>query len=220
MPTSRDLEDLEDLEPWQLVHCRADFATYLRFLARDGERARSDPEPDEHTARRLPHTSIDGFLWGWFRLLGSGLDGTDSVYETAGPLGWRELAHQLDAVRTTPPGFDHESADRGFGPDGDARAAPGSHVDIEPEQVDTARDLRRYIAVLATDFARDRREHPVSTDPGEAAGADGGWAHGTLSDWLEAWSAWIGDTSPSHGHVDPVTWRSVARQLSAARVYE
>ncbi|MFE4874183.1 hypothetical protein [Streptomyces sp. NPDC056682] len=199
MPASRNIDS------WQQVDSRADFAVYLRFLAYDSERACSGQGSEASTAQRWTHRSINGFLWGWVRLLGSRLDGTDLLHEEApGQPGWRGLAYQLDTVRTTPLGFNCALADS----------------DTKPEEVDDARDLRWYAATLATDFARDQRERQARIDRGEWAGDGGSWAHSTLYDWLASWAAWVGANSPLHAQLDPVTWKSIALQLSVARIYE
>ncbi|MFD3456195.1 hypothetical protein ACFWVC_28960, partial [Streptomyces sp. NPDC058691] len=101
------------------------------------------------------------------------------------------LAHQLDTARTTPPTFDPVLA--------------GSAV--ISDDVDSARDLRMYAGALATDFGRDRREVLARISRCE-------WAHDE-----DAWAAWVNDT-PLTDRLEPVTWRSVALQLSAARIYE
>lgn len=193
-----------NIDSWQQVESRAEFAAYLRFLAFDCERACSGQDSEAPAAQHWAHKSINGFLRGWVRLLGSRIDGTDLPHEEAGQPGWRGLAYQIDMVRTTPPGFNCVLADSG----------------TKPEEVDTARDLRMYAATLATDFARDQREMQAKIDRGEWAGDGGSWAHSTLYDWLASWAAWVGANTPLHAQLDPVTWRSVAQQLSVARVYE
>lgn len=199
MSTSRNIDS------WQQVNSRAGFAAYLRFLAFDCEGAGEGKDPGAPSARRWTHQSIDGFLWGWVRLLRSRIDGTDLLQEEApGRPGWRGLAYQLDRVRTTPPMFNCAFADSG----------------TRPEEVDTVWGLRLYAAALATDFARDQREMRARADRGERIGDGGSWAHSALRDWLGAWAAWVGADSPRHAQLDPVTWRSVAEQLSVARIYE
>lgn len=187
------------------MESRRDFVAQLRFLAVDCEQACDGRASDEPPAGRWGNRTVDGFLWGWVRLLGSGADGSGPLSEEApGVPGWRGLACQLDCVRTTPPAPDC------------ALAAPG----MQWQDVDSALDLRRYAATLAVDFARDRREQQARISRGEWAGDGGDWAHGTLYDWLDAWAAWLGADSPLHARLEPVTWRSVALQLSAAKVYE
>ncbi|MEU6961292.1 hypothetical protein [Streptomyces chrestomyceticus] len=85
---------------------------------------------------------------------------------------------------------------------------------------DTAGDLLMYAASLATDFSRDQRDCQAKAERGEWTGDGGSWAHGTLYDWFEAWGAWVGADSPRHAGLEPVTWRSIALQLSVARSYE
>ncbi|MFE7214121.1 hypothetical protein ACFY0A_38010 [Streptomyces sp. NPDC001698] len=75
-----------------------------------------------------------------------------------------------------------------------------------------------YVATLATDFVRDQREQ--QTKNAEWAGDGGSWAHDTLYDWLDSWASWVAADSPLHAQLEPVTWRSVALQLSAVRIYE
>ena len=199
MPASRNIDS------WQQVDSRQDFAAYLRFLAFDCEGACGTQDYEAPTAQRWTHQSINGFLWGWVRLLGGRLDGTDLLHEEApGRPGWRGLAYQLDMARTTPPGFNCALADSG----------------TTSDDVHTAWDLRMYAATLATDSARDQREWQAKIDRGEWASDGGSWAHSTLYDWLDAWAAWVGATSPLHAQLEPVTWRSVALQLSAAKIYE
>ncbi|MGY1495918.1 hypothetical protein ACW4TU_04715 [Streptomyces sp. QTS52] len=192
-------------ESWQQVESRADFGAFLGFLASDSERSRVGRDSEASTARRWTHRTINGFLWGWVHLLSSRVEGTDLLHEQApGRPGWQGLAYQLDTVRTTPPGFD--------------RALAASHT--KREEVDTAGDLRMYAATLAVDFARDERERQAKISRGEWAADGGSWAHGTLYDWFDAWAAWLGADTPGHARLEPVTWRSTALQLSAARTYE
>ncbi|MGW3572035.1 hypothetical protein ACWDSL_50650 [Streptomyces sp. NPDC000941] len=193
------------IDSWQQVESRQDFAAYLDFLAFDCEQACSGQEAEPPTVSRWTNRTINGLLWGWARLLGGRLDGTDLLHEEAPDRpGWQGLAYQLDTVRTTSPGFNLVLADS----------------EIEPNEVDTPRDLRRYVATLAADFARDEAECQAKIDRGQWAGDGGSWAHSTLYDWLGAWAAWVGANSPLHAQLEPVTWRSVALQLSAARIYE
>ncbi|MEV7523524.1 hypothetical protein [Streptomyces sp. NPDC091371] len=89
-----------------------------------------------------------------------------------------------------------------------------------PDEVDGADSLRMYVATLAVDFARDQRETRVKADRGEWAFDGGSWAHGDLHAVLESWAAWLAADTPYHAKLEPVTWRSVADQLSAAQIYE
>ncbi|GLF99444.1 hypothetical protein [Streptomyces yaizuensis] len=194
-----------NIDSWEQVDSREDFSSWLRFLAFDCEQAHSGGTSGVSAALEWTHQSIDGFLWGWVRLLGSRLDGTDLLHEEApGRPGWRGLAHQLDRVRTTLPGYNDVLADSG----------------TRHEEVDTPGDLSMYAAALAMDFVRDRREMQAKAGRGEWAGDGGSWAHGTLYDWLASWGSWVGADSPRHAQLTPVTWRCVALQLSVARIYE
>ncbi|MEV4682304.1 hypothetical protein [Streptomyces kurssanovii] len=192
-------------DSWQQVTSRQDFTAYLRQLSADCESACGGQDPRVTAAQRWTNQSVDAFLWAWVRLLESRLDGTDLLHEEApGMPGWRGLAFQLDTLRTSPPGFDSALAD----------------VVTEPGEVGSAHDLRLYAATLATDFARDQREMQLKTGRGEWAGDGGSWASGTLHDVLESWTAWLDTDAPFHARLEPVTWWSVAHQLSVARIYE
>ncbi|MFF4795269.1 hypothetical protein ACFY2M_37335 [Streptomyces sp. NPDC001276] len=197
MPVSRTVNS------WQQVESRQVFSAYLCILAADCEQAGRGRDSQASAAQGWTHQSINSFLWGWVRLLGSRPDKTDLLHEEApGRPGWRGLAYQLDTVRMTPPGFNCALADS------------------DTEEVDTAQDLRMYVATLATDFARDQREQQTKSARGEWAGDGGSWAHDTLYDWLDSWASWVAADSPLHAQLEPVTWRSVALPLSAARFYE
>ncbi|MEU6341529.1 hypothetical protein ABZ883_11350 [Streptomyces sp. NPDC046977] len=190
---------------WHHVESRQDFAAYLEHLAADCERACTGRATGELPAGRWTNQSVDRFLRGWARLLGHRINGTDLLHEQApGRPGWQGLAHQLDAARTATP----------------APVTVGAVPGITSEQVESAEDLRTYVTALAADFDRDRQECLARIRRGGRADDGSGWAHGTLYNWLEAWAAWVGGTSPLHGQLEPVTWRSVALQLSAARIYE
>ncbi|WP_441249121.1 hypothetical protein [Kitasatospora sp. McL0602] len=199
MPVPRSIDS------WQQVESRQGFAAHLWFLARDSERACLAPDSRAPAARRWAHRSIDSFLRGWGRVLDGLADGTEPPYgETTGQLGWQGLARQLDTARATPPGS------------GPVLADPAADSDSISDEVTTATELRRYLDALAADFLRDEREQRTLS----ALTARGGWAHHALPSWLGAWSAWVAAESPLHAELEPVTWRSVALQLSAARVYE
>nr|WSW60422.1 hypothetical protein OG513_18565 [Streptomyces sp. NBC_00998] len=144
------------------------------------------------------HRGIDGFLWGWVTVLERHLDGTAALGG-----GWRGLACQLYRARTAEPRQDP------------ALAEPPTDEDA----VSDAADLRRYVATLAVDFARDRREMHARAARGLWAGDGGSWAHGTPHAWLDSWAAWLAATPWAH-ELEPVTWRSIAEQLSATQIYE
>ncbi|MFB1047271.1 hypothetical protein [Streptomyces chrestomyceticus] len=192
---------------WQHVACRADFAAYLSFLSIDCERACNGQASEAPASQHWLHRNIDDFLWSWAHLLSGRLNGTGLLHEEGpGRPGWRGLAYQLDTARTAPP---EPQLIR-------ALAVSGT----KPEEVDTAGALLMYAASLATDFSRDQRDCQTEAERGEWTGDGGSWAHGTLYDWFEAWGAWVGADSPRHAGLEPVTWRSIAVQLSVARSYE
>jgi hypothetical protein len=194
-----------DTDSWQQVNSRQDFAAYLRLLAVDCEHARNGQDLDEPVAQRWANRTISGFLWGWVRLLGERIDGTDLLREEApGRPGWQGLAYQLARARSARPGFNCALADSG----------------TQWHEVDSVIDMRWYVAALATDFAGRQRELRAAIRRGDWAGDGGSWAYSNLYEWLEAWSVWTDATSPRHGQLEPVTWRSVAMQLSAAQTYE
>ncbi|WP_035845377.1 hypothetical protein [Kitasatospora azatica] len=183
------------LEAWQ-VSSRQDFACYLRLLAYDCEQVCQERDPGFPVATRWTNRTVDGFLWAWVLLLrGQAAD--------AGP-GWRGLACQLDVLRTAP---------------GETNLAVAD-PQLDSEDVAGAADLRAYAAALAVDFARDRREMRAKAERGEWVGDGGSWAHRTLHGWLAGWASWVAADSPLHAELEPVTWRSVALQLSAAKIYE
>lgn len=199
MPAPRNIDSWQQVKSWQ------DFTAYLQRLSADCETACDGQDPRIPAAQRWTNQSVDGFLWAWVRLLQGRLDDTDLLHEEApGQPGWQGLAFQLDTLRDSPPGFN---------------SAPADSV-TEPYQVSSAHDLRLYAATLATDFARDDRETQAKISRGEWAGDGGSWASGTLSQVLESWSAWLAADTPFHAQLEPVTWRSVAHQLSAAQIYE
>lgn len=200
MPPSRNIDS------WQLVDSRQDFAAFLRFLSFDCGHPRSGTDCETPEAQQWVHTSIQGFLWGWVGLLGRRHNGKDLLHEEApGRPGWRGLAYQLDTVRTSSPGYNCILADSGL---------------TNPEEVDNPNDMRMYAATLAMAFPRDPRERQAKIEGREWAGDGETWAHSTLHGWLASWAAWVGTNSPMHAQLDPVTWRSVALQLSIARLYE
>ncbi|MGW6690862.1 hypothetical protein [Streptomyces sp. NPDC054961] len=190
---------------WQQVASRRDFTAYLDQLSAACESACAGQDSRTPPAERWTNQSVDGFLWAWVRLLESRLDGTDLLHEEApGRPGWQGLAHQLHVLRTSPTGFNGALAD----------------AVTDPDEVGSAHDLRLYAATLAVDFARDRRETRARASRGEWAGDGGSWAYGTLWQVLDSWASWLAADSPFHAELEPVTWRSVAQQLSAAQVYE
>jgi hypothetical protein len=194
-----------DSDSWQQVNSRQDFAAYLRLLSAECEQACHGQDFNEPVVQQWTNRTISGFLWGWVRLLGTRIDGTDLLQEEApGRPGWHGLAFQLAKARTAPPGFNCALADSG----------------TQSHEVHSAVDLRWYVATLATDFTRYEGKLQAAIRRGEWAGDGGSWAHSTLYGWLDAWAAWTDANSPHHTRLEPVTWRSVALQLAAAQIYE
>lgn len=73
----------------------------------------------------------------------------------------------------------------------------------DEDAVSGAADLRRYAATPAVDFAGD----------------GGSRAHGAADAGSDGWAARLTDT-PCTREPEPLTWRSIAEQLSAAQIYE
>ncbi|MFE0460635.1 hypothetical protein ACFW1A_15450 [Kitasatospora sp. NPDC058965] len=123
--------------------------------------------------------------------------------------GWAGLADQVLGALDAP------SAGRAD------PAPPG-----DPQSVASPGELRVLLRALAADFARDRAWTADRRAQGLWAGDGGGWASGSMAQFLEAWEAWLGAglgrpaAFPGVPPLEPVTWASVARQLGAARVYE
>ncbi len=123
--------------------------------------------------------------------------------------GWQGLADQLLGTLAAPPA---------------GHAEPAALVD-EPA-VTTSGELRAWLLVLACDYARDRAWRKARQARGQWAGDGGGWASASPAGFLESWESWLSSTLgttptfPDTPPIEPVTWASVAWQLSAARVYE
>lgn len=91
--------------------------------------------------------------------------------------------------------------------------------------------LRAYLHWLIKDFRLDRAEVAERTRIDKWHN-QGRWAHGILSNWLGAWAAWLDDAylkplpammvklGIQREPVEPMSWRSIAIQLSGARIYE
>jgi hypothetical protein len=102
-----------------------------------------------------------------------------------------------------------------------ARVARLSSVSIPRDvddwaQIETREDFVAYLQLLAVDFEADERELVERRGAGHFV-LEGRWAHGSVAAVLDAWAAWLQDTQED---LEPLTWRSLALQLSAARVYE
>ena len=194
----------------QDVDSADDFVAYLRLLAADAERA------EQGTGRWL-NTTIPDFLSAIDTLLGLPRDQAargDSAFVEPVMTTWRELAVLL-----------HKAANE----------RPVTRLDETDEQadakaVDSLASLRAYLRWLIEGFRLDTAEVAERTRVNEWHNS-GRWAHGFLSNWLAAWAAWLeGYLGPrpalmvklgiEREPVEPVSWRSIAIQLSGARIYE
>lgn len=170
------------------------FRDYLLVLSREAE-----GQPSQWR-----NTTVPAFLSGWVSYLVTSHDSLQTVP------GWGGLARFLHEARN------HEFAYPSYG--------PSDLVDDE-ERVATKGDLVFYLIWLCLDHAADQKELAERASRGLWA-AEGRWAHSGLSAWLETWAAWLeGAHMPTNPwrdrcEVEPVTWRSCANQLGAARVYE
>lgn len=147
---------------------------------------------------------MPAFLGGWVSYLVVG----DHPFDEAP--GWQGLARFLYEAR------DHEFVYPCH--------KPSDLIDDET-RVSSASDLVFYLIWLCKDFADDQEELAERARLGLWA-LEGRWAHSDLGGWLETWAAWLeGAHMPTNprrerSEVEPVTWRSCANQLAAARVHE
>ena len=202
------------VEPWRDVESVQDFVSYLRLLADECARAVGDGDGDP-SAQSWTNRSINDFLWAWSPAVRRLLETVDSAHDHDQP-GWRGLAFQLHLARMTKPGFNCVFADSG----------------LRCDEVDSALHLQMHLAALATGFACEQREIAERTRRGDSALDAGSWVHRRLDAFLHAWAAWLEGAClkplPSSAMksgierppVEPVTWRSIAFQLDAARTYE
>ncbi|SFR24394.1 hypothetical protein SAMN04488564_107455 [Lentzea waywayandensis] len=92
----------------------------------------------------------------------------------------------------------------------------------DSEAVETAADFVAYLHLLSADFTEDRRKAKASGNPYY----DGSWAHSDMGIFLERWGSWLqamvveGRPHYPRDEIDPPSWKSLARQLNAARGYE
>jgi hypothetical protein len=127
---------------------------------------------------------------------------------------WSEFAVLLHNATTEPPTTSADGVDK--------------HPDAKT--VDSLESLRAYLHWLIEDFRLDTAEVAERTRINKWHNS-GRWAHGFLSNWLAAWAAWLeGYLRPrpalmvkygiEREPVKPMSWRSIAIQLSGARIYE
>jgi hypothetical protein len=184
---------------------------FLRLLVEDVERAgRAGGDPGATAS--WTNVTVFSFMWAWVSAVRAALDGGDMPgrdTEGGGP-GWVGLAYQLRRARTAMPRYNCVLADSG----------------AEWHDVTDVNGLRMYLAALAMDFHREQQELAEKSRRGEWTGDGGRWAHSSLGAWLDAWAAWLEGAYLAaipvrdRSEIEPVTWRSVAIQLAAARVYE
>jgi hypothetical protein len=199
---------------WRRVESLQDFVVYLRLLADECAQALADESGDHDTHGRA-NRSINEFLWGWVAVVRRHLNEADLLQDDGQP-GWQGLAFQLHLARTAKPGYNCVLADSG----------------LRWDEVDSALRFQMYAAAQAMGFARETRELQEQPRRGETKWDSGTWAHGRLDGYLSAWAAWLEGAylkplpalMVKHGierrPVEPVTWRSIAFQLDAARTYE
>ncbi|MER5891051.1 hypothetical protein ABT160_45180 [Streptomyces sp. NPDC001941] len=146
-----------------------------------------------------PTPQIDDVLLRW--------EGT--LPERAPQPGWSGLAAQLLTALAAPP------------------AGPAEPAPLSREQEPSGPlELQAFLRALAADYARSRAWTEDRVARGLWAGDGGGWASGSLPQYLESWHAWLDtwlderrdprDVPP----IEPVSWESVALQLEAASAYE
>jgi hypothetical protein len=196
------------VDAWSVVESAEDFVAYLLLLSRNAEQAREEGTP-------WRNDTIPEFLTAFADLIRSSHYCADFI-EGFGPPSmnsWRDLAALLHAAR--------------------GRVARDEQPAPEPisdrADVNDAETLRGYIQWLTDDFQADRADSAERAAAGLWAHG-GRWAHALIENWLGTWSYWLRDwylkiSSPElkaerTAQVEPVTWASIARQLSAARIYE
>ena len=199
--TGEDHEVVEDLEG---------FAASLLALAADTAVATG-------TGTWL-NTTIADFLGAIAALLAAnGANPSGSATEVAvpEPATWNELAALLHRARS------HQTA---------APAATNDQL-ADARSVGDRDELLAYIRWLIDDLPQDGAETAERTRVGQWAG-EGRWAHRALSTWLEAWGRWLRDAylkplpllmvklGMTREPIEPVGYRSIAIQLSGARIYE
>jgi hypothetical protein len=193
---------------WSVVESAEDFVGYLTLLSRDAERAREAGAP-------WHNDSVPAYLAALAALVQPQHYCIDFVEGFGAPPmdSWRDLAAQLHAARSFEKSMELEQ----FQPVPD-----GDHVaDVET--------FLGHLRWLIDDFHADQAERAGRAAAGLWA-YEGRWAHAIIEDWLGTWGAWLDDwylkaASPTvraerAALLEPVSWRSVAWQLSAARIYE
>jgi hypothetical protein len=193
---------------WTVVESAEDFASYLLLLSRDAGQARE---------KRMPwrNDTIPEFLAAFGEIIRPSHYCADFVEVFASPPlnDWRDLAALLFSAR------------------GDVtrdEAQPPEPVS-DHAGVDDVESLRGFIRWLVDDFRADQADLAKRAAAGSWA-HEGRWAHSVIEKWLETWAAWLNDwhlraSAPEPKAertecLEPITWASVALQLSAARTHE
>jgi hypothetical protein len=190
------------------VESAEDFVAYLLLLSSDAEQSREGRTP-------WRHDTIPDFLEAIAALIRPSHGGADLVEGLDLPPihDWRYLAALLHAARSA------------------VVKAELQQVEAieDSDQVDDADSLRGYIRWLIDDYHADEAELAERAAAGLWA-SEGRWAHAVMENWLETWAAWLEgwyldvrtpEIRVERGaSLEPVTWASIALQLSAARIYE
>ena len=196
--TGEDHEAVEDLDG---------FAAYLLALAADAAEATG-------TATWL-NTTIEGFLGAVATLLAAADANPSAEGKMPEPTTWNELAALLYNARN------HQIA---------SPVATNNRLS-DAKSVEDRDALLAYIRWLINDLQQDRAEAAERIQAGRWAG-EGRWAHWMLPNWLEAWGSWLRDAylkpppplmvrlGITREPIEPVGYRSIAIQLSGARIYE
>ncbi|MEZ0114777.1 hypothetical protein ABH920_008812 [Catenulispora sp. EB89] len=200
------------VEDWQDVEGIEYFVAYLHLLAAEAGAA-------EHGMGSWRNATIPDFL----AAIGTLLAFTQTQIALGNPVfaepmmtDWWEVACLLSTARHEAPASLPEATTGNLG---DAKAVEG---------LDSLLD---YVRWLIGDFRLDAAEVAERTSWNKWD-SQGRWAYGVLSNWLGTWAAKLEDAylKPlpalmiklriQRDPVEPVSWRSIAVQLSGARIYE
>lgn len=183
------------------------FAAYLFALAADAAEATG--------TEMWRNTTVEGFLGALATLLAADSANPSAKGKMPEPTTWTELAALLYNARN------HQPA---------SPAATNNSV-ADAKSVEDRDALLAYIRWLINDLHQDRAEAAERVQAGRWAG-EGRWAHWMLPNWLEAWGRWLRDAylkplpplmvrlGITREPIEPVGYRSIAIQLSGARIYE
>ncbi|GAA0947533.1 hypothetical protein [Nonomuraea longicatena] len=91
-------------------------------------------------------------------------------------------------------------------------------------RVNDMKDFAAYLVAMADDFDADRAEFERKVQEGMPF-AEGRWSSLYAGDFLRSWAAWLEDAciregAPRKKDVEPLTWRTLARQIHAGSMYE